>query len=137
MFEDEENDRLLRAADLEDSDEDSDMESTTKESTKKSTKKTTTSSSSSHHSSGESGEGIVDVEDMGNEMNAASAKNTKEALKKSLIIDEGNEEDGSTEGDYVVVPKLDERAEMVTPLQRKALTKEGYKIIGTHSAVSF
>jgi hypothetical protein len=25
--------------------------------------------------------------------------------------------------------------EMVTPLQRKALTKEGYKIIGTHSAV--
>ena len=28
-----------------------------------------------------------------------------------------------------------ESREMVTPMQRKALTKEGYKIIGTHSAV--
>ena len=27
------------------------------------------------------------------------------------------------------------RPEMVTPLQRKALTKEGYKLIGSHSAV--
>jgi tRNA wybutosine-synthesizing protein 1 len=25
--------------------------------------------------------------------------------------------------------------EMVTPMQRKALTKEGYKILGSHSAV--
>ena len=31
--------------------------------------------------------------------------------------------------------KPSERPEMVTPLQRKALTKEGYDIIGTHSAV--
>lgn len=31
--------------------------------------------------------------------------------------------------------EVDERREMVTKLQRKALTKEGYKIIGSHSAV--
>lgn len=54
----------------------------------------------------DSHESVVDVEDMG------------PAIKQSL------EEAKSTE------PR-----EMVTKLQRKALTKEGYKIIGTHSAV--
>ncbi|RHZ09906.1 hypothetical protein DYB37_013028 [Aphanomyces astaci] len=42
--------------------------------------------------------------------------------------------------DIGVVMKESEAAtlsrEMVTPLQRKALTKEGYKFIGTHSAIS-
>ncbi|KAJ3116903.1 S-adenosyl-L-methionine-dependent tRNA 4-demethylwyosine synthase [Phlyctochytrium bullatum] len=50
---------------------------------------------------------IMDLEDLGKE------------LKRSTVIDEK--------------PNLDR--EMVTPMQRKALTKEGYKIIGTHSAV--
>jgi tRNA wybutosine-synthesizing protein 1 len=43
---------------------------------------------------------------------------------------EGADEAGTDGGGAVVV-----RPEMVTPLQRKALTKEGYKIIGSHSAV--
>lgn len=54
---------------------------------------------------------VMDVEDLSNVMAAASAK-TAGAETKSL-----------------------ERRTMVTPKQRKALTKEGYKIIGTHSAV--
>ena len=53
------------------------------------------------------GEDVVDVEDMGSIMEAGK----KAAQEK----------------------KLDR--EMVTPSQRKSLTKEGYKIIGTHSAV--
>ncbi|ETW02566.1 hypothetical protein, variant [Aphanomyces invadans] len=68
-----------------------------------------------------------------------------------LELDQGDDsdEDGPsrrTKGNGVVdvedigvVMKESEAAalsrEMVTPLQRKALTKEGYKIIGTHSAV--
>lgn len=51
-------------------------------------------------------EGIVDLEDIGSAMAASTP----------------------------AVTKAPER-EMVTKLQRKALTKEGYKIIGTHSAV--
>ena len=52
---------------------------------------------------------VTDLEDMG-EVMAASKKNQKL--------------------DAAGIPR-----EMVTPLQRRALTKEGYRIIGTHSAV--
>jgi len=52
------------------------------------------------------GEGIIDVEDMGNVISKQSSS------KKSK-----------------------EPQEMVTPKQAKALKKEGYKLIGTHSAV--
>ena len=57
-------------------------------------------------------EGVVDMEDIGSLMSNAQ----RAALKQAL--------DGSSES-----------REMVTKLQRKALTKEGYRIIGTHSAV--
>jgi len=83
---------------------------------------------------------VSDLEDMGSEImqakssvvSAANATNGEgisgtgsssgggEALKEALT---------NTTGE--VLP----RREMVTKLQRKALTKEGYRIIGTHSAV--
>jgi tRNA wybutosine-synthesizing protein 1 len=58
--------------------------------------------------SGGEDEGIVDLEDIGPTMAASAADSSKAPLPER---------------------------EMVTKLQRKALTKEGYKIIGTHSAV--
>jgi tRNA wybutosine-synthesizing protein 1 len=54
-------------------------------------------------------EAVVDMEDLGPIMLSDKKKKKAEALG---------------------APK-----EMVTPMQRRALTKEGYKIIGTHSAV--
>ena len=54
--------------------------------------------------------GLLDVEDV--------AKRMMEAQKQKELEEKSN------------TPR-----EMVTPKQRKALTKEGYKIIGTHSAV--
>ncbi len=55
---------------------------------------------------------LVDVEDLAVTMAAGKA-----AVKEEIHINP------------------EKRPEMVTPLQRKALTKEGYDIIGTHSAV--
>jgi tRNA wybutosine-synthesizing protein 1 len=60
--------------------------------------------------SGPEDDGLVDLEDIGPAMAASVAVESTSANK---------------------VPER----EMVTKLQRKALTKEGYKIIGTHSAV--
>jgi tRNA wybutosine-synthesizing protein 1 len=68
-------------------------------------------------------EGLLDLEDMGSAMNKTSA----EAAQHRQAVKDALREDGA--GAVV------ERREMVTKLQRKALTKEGYKIIGTHSAV--
>jgi wyosine [tRNA(Phe)-imidazoG37] synthetase (radical SAM superfamily) len=68
-------------------------------------------------------EGLLDLEDMGSAMNKTSA----EALQHRQAVKDALRE--GAEGAGV------ERREMVTKLQRKALTKEGYKIIGTHSAV--
>eukprot|EP01032_Pedospumella_encystans_P021473 gene21473-24358_t len=64
--------------------------------------------------------GLLDLEDMGNAVNQSNASSNghRQDVKDSLRGD-----------------GPDERREMVTKLQRKALTKEGYKIIGTHSAV--
>lgn len=61
-------------------------------------------------------EGMVDLEDLGSTMAASSAH--VDSISRSLV---------STD------PAS--RPEMVTPLQRQSLTKEGYKIIGSHSAV--
>jgi wyosine [tRNA(Phe)-imidazoG37] synthetase (radical SAM superfamily)/flavodoxin len=69
-------------------------------------------------------DGLVDLEDLGTSINASLA--------------------GAVESDGYVEPEVGTGAagkapkkvhEMVTNLQRKALTKEGYRIIGTHSAV--
>jgi tRNA wybutosine-synthesizing protein 1 len=69
-------------------------------------------------------EGLLDLEDMGAAVNntAKASKQHRQAVKDAL-------RDSSETAPAV------ERREMVTKLQRKALTKEGYKIIGTHSAV--
>ncbi|OQR86498.1 tRNA wybutosine-synthesizing protein [Achlya hypogyna] len=71
---------------------------------------------------------------------------TDEDRMNEIVLDDDDDETPAPKGDGVVdvedlgvVMKESEAAalnrEMVTPLQRKALTKEGYKIIGTHSAV--
>eukprot|EP00611_Tribonema_gayanum_P027634 TRINITY_DN6894_c0_g1_i1.p1 TRINITY_DN6894_c0_g1~~TRINITY_DN6894_c0_g1_i1.p1 ORF type:complete len:716 (+),score=153.21 TRINITY_DN6894_c0_g1_i1:109-2256(+) len=59
----------------------------------------------------EAGSNVLDLEDLGTTMKSAKAEA------------QGGAGEGPT------------GREMVTPLQRKALTKEGYKIIGSHSAV--
>ena len=58
---------------------------------------------------GGGGQGLADVEDIGSKM----SQGTKNRLKEDLSSANG------------------EKREMVTKLQRKALTKEGYRIIGT------
>uniref|UniRef100_A0A4W6CX46 S-adenosyl-L-methionine-dependent tRNA 4-demethylwyosine synthase TYW1 n=1 Tax=Lates calcarifer TaxID=8187 RepID=A0A4W6CX46_LATCA len=58
---------------------------------------------------------VVDMEDLGNIMN--SAKKAMVRLHPLKIEDEG------------------ERREMITPALREALTKQGYKLIGSHSGV--
>ena len=66
---------------------------------------------------------MVDVEDLGSRMSAQ-----KKAALASQLRDQtngnGNDNGNGNSG-----------REMVTKLQRKALVKEGYRIIGTHSAV--
>ncbi|KAM4590525.1 S-adenosyl-L-methionine-dependent tRNA 4-demethylwyosine synthase TYW1 [Fundulus diaphanus] len=73
---------------------------------------------------------VVDVEDLGNIM-----KNVKKA--------KGVKED-QVDGQMVKLSKLngvtkaedeEERREMITPALREALTKQGYKLIGSHSGV--
>ena len=61
----------------------------------------------------EASSGVLDIEDMG----GAIHEQKKELKGRQLAGQKG------------------ELAEMVTPRQRASLTKEGYKIIGTHSAV--
>lgn len=55
---------------------------------------------------------VLDLEDIGSAMDQAKKSQLKEAMSETK-----------------------NSAEMVTKLQRKALAKEGYRIIGTHSAV--
>ncbi|KAM4741962.1 S-adenosyl-L-methionine-dependent tRNA 4-demethylwyosine synthase TYW1 [Anableps anableps] len=73
---------------------------------------------------------VVDVEDLGNIMNN---------VKKAKGMKEGQED-----GQMVKLSKLngvtktedeEERREMITPALREALTKQGYKLIGSHSGV--
>lgn len=61
--------------------------------------------------SSEAGDGLVDLEDMGRVMK--KVKEQKKAEKNGLI----------------------ERKEMITPTLRKSLTKQGYRLIGSHSGV--
>ncbi|XP_019943960.2 S-adenosyl-L-methionine-dependent tRNA 4-demethylwyosine synthase TYW1 isoform X1 [Paralichthys olivaceus] len=73
---------------------------------------------------------VVDMEDLGNIMNS---------IKKAK-----GKEEGRVGGQLVKLSKLngvkktedeEERREMITPALREALTKQGYKLIGSHSGV--
>ncbi|XP_069566530.1 S-adenosyl-L-methionine-dependent tRNA 4-demethylwyosine synthase TYW1 isoform X1 [Brachyistius frenatus] len=73
---------------------------------------------------------VVDMEDLGRIMNSI-----KKAKRK---------EEGRGDGQMVKLSKLNgvkkvedggERREMITPTLREALTKQGYKLIGSHSGV--
>ncbi|XP_031719335.1 S-adenosyl-L-methionine-dependent tRNA 4-demethylwyosine synthase TYW1 isoform X2 [Anarrhichthys ocellatus] len=73
---------------------------------------------------------VVDMEDLGNIMSSAKRAKSKE--------------EGRGDGQLVKLSKLNgvkkvedegERREMITPALRKALTKQGYKLIGSHSGV--
>uniref|UniRef100_A0A671WG98 S-adenosyl-L-methionine-dependent tRNA 4-demethylwyosine synthase TYW1 n=1 Tax=Sparus aurata TaxID=8175 RepID=A0A671WG98_SPAAU len=69
---------------------------------------------------------VVDVEDLGNIMNSvkkAKSRGDGQMVKLSKLNGMGKIED---EG---------ERREMITPALRDALTKQGYKLIGSHSGV--
>uniref|UniRef100_A0AAQ5XYU8 S-adenosyl-L-methionine-dependent tRNA 4-demethylwyosine synthase TYW1 n=1 Tax=Amphiprion ocellaris TaxID=80972 RepID=A0AAQ5XYU8_AMPOC len=93
-------------------------------------------SSSDEEESGPSDEkksgSVVDMEDLGNIMN--SIKKAKVRLHREVQGD----------GQMVKLSKLngvkrvedeEERREMITPALREALTKQGYKLIGSHSGV--
>jgi len=98
-------------------------------------------------SGGEGGmEGRVELEDMGEALTRAQAGTGKGGgmgggggevdLLGSLKEGDGDADGDADGGGGGRAGGEDElRPAMVTPLQRKALTKEGYKIIGTHSAV--
>ncbi|XP_068569404.1 S-adenosyl-L-methionine-dependent tRNA 4-demethylwyosine synthase TYW1 [Cebidichthys violaceus] len=73
---------------------------------------------------------VVDMEDLGNIMSSAKRAKSKE--------------EGQGDGQMVKLSKVKgvkkiedegERREMITPALREALTKQGYKLIGSHSGV--
>ena len=99
----------------------------------------TVAPSSSKTSSSSSAVAITAMEDLGNSSNTLASKEYRNNLrhdlssKNTLVNSSSNiNDDGvvSTDGNSQRFQR-----EMVTKLQRKALTKEGYKVIGTHSAV--
>ncbi|KAF4103996.1 S-adenosyl-L-methionine-dependent tRNA 4-demethylwyosine synthase TYW1 [Onychostoma macrolepis] len=73
---------------------------------------------------------VIDMEDLGNVMNR---------MKKAKRM-EGDEEDSqrvklSKQNGVRKSESEEERREMITPALRDALTKQGYKLIGSHSGV--
>jgi tRNA wybutosine-synthesizing protein 1 len=67
-------------------------------------------------------EPLVDVEDLG------------KVMKKSLVKTSKGEEDESSDEDEELDPSVPAK-EMLTPSLRTALTKQGYKLLGSHSGV--
>ncbi|XP_063061481.1 S-adenosyl-L-methionine-dependent tRNA 4-demethylwyosine synthase TYW1 [Engraulis encrasicolus] len=112
-------------------------------------------SSSEGESSGDEGPGhgsVIDMEDLGNVMtHFKKAKQKKEdgedrqkvrlsklsngsvAVEKRRKQGGGGEEEEAEEVEVEV--EEEERREMITPALRDALTKQGYKLIGSHSGV--
>lgn len=71
--------------------------------------------------------GVVDVEDLGNIMDSVKkAKGKAEVRLNGRMVKPSGVKEGEDEG---------ERREMITPALRSALTKQGYKLIGSHSGV--
>jgi hypothetical protein len=73
---------------------------------------------------------ITDMEDLGGNSNTLASKEHRNNLKHDLSVSKNTYVTSSYSNDGSGFQR-----EMVTKLQRKALTKEGYKVIGTHSAV--
>ncbi|KAK5869127.1 hypothetical protein PBY51_010082 [Eleginops maclovinus] len=72
---------------------------------------------------------VVDMEDLGNIMNSVKRAKSKEEAGDGLMV-----KLSKVNG----VKKIEdeaERREMITPALRQALTKQGYKLIGSHSGV--
>ncbi|KAK5601152.1 S-adenosyl-L-methionine-dependent tRNA 4-demethylwyosine synthase [Crenichthys baileyi] len=73
---------------------------------------------------------VVDVEDLGNIMtNVKKAKGVKEDRVDGQVV-KLSKLNGVTKTEHE-----EERREMVTPALREALSKQGYKLIGSHSGV--
>lgn len=73
---------------------------------------------------------VIDVEDLGNIINSLKKAKRKEERQREggmVKLSKLNEVRKAEEGE--------ERREMITPALREALTKQGYKLIGTHSGV--
>ncbi|XP_062872766.1 S-adenosyl-L-methionine-dependent tRNA 4-demethylwyosine synthase TYW1 [Trichomycterus rosablanca] len=71
---------------------------------------------------------VIDMEDLGNVMN--SMKKAKKQAEE--LSQRGNR---SKMNGVATVEAEEERREMITPALREALTKQGYKLIGSHSGV--
>ena len=85
---------------------------------------------SSSSTSSVSSVAITDMEDLGSYSNTLASKEHRNNLKHDLSVSKNTHFTSSNSNDGSGFQR-----EMVTKLQRKALTKEGYKVIGTHSAV--
>jgi len=87
------------------------------------------------------GEPLVDLEDLGDMLKGNTSKGKKEVKKVSqdiledLIQEEDDEEEEESSEEDEDEAKPGEVKEMLTPSLRKALTKQGYKLLGTHSGV--
>ncbi|KAL3057866.1 hypothetical protein OYC64_008172 [Pagothenia borchgrevinki] len=72
---------------------------------------------------------VVDMEDLGNIMNSVKRAKSKEEGGDGLMVKL------SKVNGLKKIEDEAERREMITPALRKALTKQGYKLIGSHSGV--
>ncbi|MEE6469790.1 hypothetical protein FKM82_008767 [Ascaphus truei] len=85
-----------------------------------------TTSESESDGEGETGAGgLIDVEDLGKAMSS---------MKKAKRARDVNEEAGKM-SKSLQSPEAKETREMITPALQEALTKQGYRLIGSHSGV--
>ncbi|GLD52772.1 S-adenosyl-L-methionine-dependent tRNA 4-demethylwyosine synthase isoform X1 [Lates japonicus] len=73
---------------------------------------------------------VVDMEDLGNIMNSAKKAMGKEEGRGDAQMVKLSKSNGVKK-----IEDEEERREMITPALREALTKQGYKLIGSHSGV--